>query len=75
MKHSWWMWAICGVMVIGGGYALWTRGVTDWAAYGMLLLCPLMHVFMMGGHGGHDHDHGKKGGAEPKTSEGGASCH
>ena len=26
--------------------------------YLLLLACPLMHVFMHGGHGGHDHGHG-----------------
>ncbi len=30
---------------------------TSWLSYLFLLLCPLMHLFMMGGHGGHgDHD-------------------
>jgi hypothetical protein len=28
--------------------------------YGLVLLCPLMHLFMHGGHGGHDH-RGKPG--------------
>lgn len=26
----------------------------------VLLLCPLMHLFMHGGHGGHDHGGSKK---------------
>lgn len=26
----------------------------------ILLLCPLMHVFMHGGHGGHGHNHDKE---------------
>jgi len=30
----------------------------------ILLACPLMHLFMHGGHGGHDH------GTKPKSMEG-----
>jgi len=26
-----------------------------WLPYLLLLACPLMHVFMHGGHGGHSH--------------------
>lgn len=26
----------------------------SWLSYLFLLLCPLMHLFMMGGHGDHD---------------------
>lgn len=73
MKHGWFMWAVCGIMVIGGGVLLWSRGVTDLASFGMLLLCPLLHVFMMGALGGHHHDKGDSN--EPKPSQGGASCH
>jgi hypothetical protein len=28
-------------------------GILPWF---LILLCPLMHLFMHGGHGGHDHD-------------------
>lgn len=31
--------------------------------YGLLLLCPLMHLFMHGGHGSHDH------GGKPSSSD------
>lgn len=34
--------------------------------YALLLLCPLMHLFMHGGHGGHDH------GGKPRASDTGA---
>ena len=29
-----------------------------WLPYLLLLACPLMHMFMHGGHGGHEHRHG-----------------
>jgi L-asparagine transporter-like permease len=48
-------------------YFLWTdhRGhVIVFLPYALLLLCPLMHVFMHHGHGGHG-DHRVKD--EPKT--------
>lgn len=31
-------------------------GILPWF---LILLCPLMHLFMHGGHGGHDHDNTK----------------
>lgn len=67
------LWVVCGLMLVGGGYWLWSRGVTNIFSYAMILLCPLMHLFMHGGHEKHDHDHG---GAEKQgRKEGGASCH
>lgn len=54
-------------LVLAGGYFLWTEHQAHLLAalpYLVLLLCPLMHVFMHGGHGGHgkgdhtpDHEH------------------
>lgn len=40
----------------------------------LLLACPLMHIFMHGGHGGHDHDGQQRTDAPnasqpPKTGE------
>lgn len=32
--------------------------------YLLVLLCPLMHLFMHGGHGVHGHDHGREPGDE-----------
>ena len=40
--------------------------------YGLILLCPLMHLFMHGGHGGHgDHSgHENHAGHQTQPSEG-----
>ena len=32
-------------------------GILPWL---LILLCPLMHLFMQGGDGGHDHDNTKR---------------
>ncbi len=37
--------------------------------FAIFLACPLMHLFMMKGHGGHDH----KG--KDNTKQNGKSCH
>ena len=48
------------VFVAAAAYLLWSEhrahalGVLP---YLLLLACPLMHVFMHGGHGGHGHRH------------------
>lgn len=31
-----------------------------WLPYLFLLACPLLHVFMHGGHGGHQHQEGRR---------------
>lgn len=51
------MWLGCGVMVLVGGYLLWAKGYRNIGSYGMLLLCPLMHLFMLGSHGHSSHSH------------------
>lgn len=33
----------------------------EWLPFLIIALCPLMHIFMHGGHGGH-HDHGNPDG-------------
>lgn len=56
-------WSKIGMWAAGLGalavlaYWLYRNGNGNLLAYGLLLLCPLMHVFMMGGHG-HGHGHG-----------------
>ncbi len=54
-----------GLVLIGflaiAGYFLWTeheahlRALVPYFPWLLLLACPLMHIFM---HGGHGHDHG-----------------
>lgn len=43
-------------LALAGGYFLWTEHQAHLLTalpYLVLLLCPLMHVLMHGGHGGH----------------------
>ncbi|MCO5118640.1 MAG: DUF2933 domain-containing protein [Burkholderiaceae bacterium] len=47
-----------GLLVLGtvAGYFLWVEHrahLTQWWPYALVLACPLMHVFMHKGHGGH----------------------
>ena len=55
------------VFLLIGAYFLATEHwahISGWIPYWpylLLLACPLMHVFMHGGHGGHG-DHGSQGG-------------
>ena len=37
--------------------------------FAIILTCPLMHIFMMKGHGGHDHKR------KDDTKQTGKSCH
>ena len=60
-----------GMLVIGGvaAYFLLTEHlahVVGALPLLLLLACPLMHVFM---HGGHSHDHGHNHSETPNTSE------
>ena len=44
------------VFFLAAGYFLWTEHrahVVQFLPWGILALCPLMHVFMHRGHGGH----------------------
>jgi hypothetical protein len=67
MSRKWLMWAGCGVMVLAGGYWLWTKGYQNILGYGALLLCPLMHLFMHGSHDHAGHNHAQAAG-EQSTS-------
>lgn len=60
--------ALLGFLAIGGFYLiaehrahLWL--VLPWVPWLLLLACPLLHVFMHGGHGGHHSEPGREGGA------------
>jgi hypothetical protein len=52
-----WKGAVAMLAIIVGVYLLrehWGH-VLGVAPYALLLACPLMHLFMHNGHGGHDH--------------------
>jgi hypothetical protein len=61
-------WVILGAAVIIGGYlALWHgQHVAAALPFLVLLACPLMHIFM---HGGHGHHHGSEGGGTTQASQ------
>lgn len=50
--HAWWMWALC-LLPVGAIVAMTVFSVPFSSVLwvGILLLCPLLHVFMMRGHG------------------------
>lgn len=66
--------ALLMVAAIGGFYLLrehWDHVAGNWV-YLLLLACPLMHVFMHHGHGGHDRQQHPDNSAPPqppKTGE------
>jgi hypothetical protein len=46
---------------VAAAYYLWgwhKEHVLQYWPFAIFLLCPLMHLFMHGGHGGHGHVHG-----------------
>jgi hypothetical protein len=59
-------WVLCGFLAIGAFYLVTehTAHLFGVLPFLLLLACPLMHLFMPGGHGGHgghvghDADHG-----------------
>ena len=74
-----WLFSRTGVVTIGAlsilGFLIYTghsAHLLGFAPYLFLLACPLMHIFMHGGHGGH----GKKN-SNQLTSHGGCcgGCH
>lgn len=50
--------------VVAAVYLLFehTAHVIRYLPFGVVLLCPLMHIFMHGGHGGHGGGHARTGG-------------
>jgi uncharacterized membrane protein len=46
MGHGWMM-ALCCLLPIGAAFAVQAAGYGSAAGYMMLLLCPVMHLFMM----------------------------
>jgi len=60
LKFSWWW---CLTLIPIGLVAVWALKIPlgSLLPWGVFLLCPLMHVFMMKGHGEHD-GHGEQKG-------------
>lgn len=53
-----------GVFAVAAAYFLWTEHrahVVQYLPWGILALCPLMHLFMHRGHGGHGSDRPESG--------------
>ena len=72
MRSQWWL-AFCVFAAIAI-FFLWeehSAHILGAVPYLLLLLCPLMHYFMHGGHGKHGSDH--KGGSGPSMGKGGKS--
>jgi len=57
-----WVWLVLAVVL--GFFLLTEHRAHLFGAlpYLLILLCPLMHLFMHGGHGGHGHSHGREPG-------------
>ncbi len=62
-RHLFFM-LLCCLIPIVAILALVALGLGGWAIYGLFLLCPLMHIFIIRGHkeadhGEHDQDNSK----------------
>ncbi len=56
LRHSRVVMGLLVAAAILAGYFLWTGHrlhLIQWGPYALLLACPLMHLFMHRGHGGH----------------------
>lgn len=66
-KHLFWgQWVFYGFLAIAG-FLLFTEHrahLLGILPYLILLACPLMHLFMHHGHGGHDHRYATKQGEQ-----------
>jgi uncharacterized membrane protein len=66
MGHPWWMMALCLIPMLAiVAVTVFQLPLSNVLLFGMVLLCPLMHVFMMRGMG---QDHGGRS-QEPTTRE------
>lgn len=61
-KHNFWLspkgFAACG-LILAVSYFLFMehrQHLAEWFPFLIILLCPLMHIFMHSGHGGHEHE-------------------
>jgi hypothetical protein len=49
---------VCAALLLIVGFLLWTEHLAHalgFLPYLLILACPLMHLFMHGNHGGHQH--------------------
>lgn len=44
------------ISVLGLAYVYHWQVILAYSPFLLMLMCPLMHLFMMGGHGGHDRE-------------------
>ncbi len=58
------------VILAGLAYAFQLEPILRILPYGLILLCPLMHIFMMTGHGNHE-----KNAEKTPTDKKKPSCH
>ena len=54
-KRTWIIIFIIGLIGLGSLFKNHTTHILSVFPYLILLACPLMHIFMHGGHGGHNH--------------------
>lgn len=66
-RWVWWAFAAIAAYYLVTEHRAHLAGLIGWLPLGLLLLCPLMHVFMHGGHGqgGHGARRDTERGASP----------
>jgi hypothetical protein len=68
---------VCAAFLVIGGILLWTEHFAHalgYLPYLLILACPLMHMFMHGGHDGHGgHGHRPRTDRDRSQSDGGKS--
>ncbi len=63
----------CAIFLVIGLVLLWTEHLAHalgYLPYLLILACPLMHMFMHGGHGGHGDSHQRLANRKPNASDG-----
>lgn len=55
-------WVLIFLLIVTGLYLFIDHGehIAPYLPFTFLLGCLVMHLFMHGGHGGHNHEHGDK---------------
>lgn len=76
IETPWWRtrsgMVLIGFLIVGGFFLVTEHTAHVLGALPFLLLaaCPLMHLFMHHGHGGHEHDHHHQDKGQEPTREG-----